>query len=69
MQNYELVVPGLRRPSAALPSDTVMLTHSCYAQPGQNDQDFFDVSPDGHHLAVTVESVLQPNIGMVENTH
>ncbi|HEX7359710.1 MAG TPA: protein kinase [Bryobacteraceae bacterium] len=46
---------------------TVPLVHSYYVQPGQNDTNFFDVSPDGRHLAVTVESVLQANIGMIEN--
>ena len=45
----------------------VPLAHSYYVQPGQNDQSFFDVSPDGRHLALTVESVLQANIGMIEN--
>jgi Tol biopolymer transport system component len=45
----------------------VPLFHSYYVQPGQNDQNFFDVSPDGRQLALTTESVLQANIGMIEN--
>jgi len=45
----------------------VPLAHSYYVLPGQNDQSFFDVSPDGRHLALTTESVLQANIGMIEN--
>jgi serine/threonine protein kinase/Tol biopolymer transport system component len=45
----------------------VPLAHSYYVLPGQNDQNFFDVSPDGRHLAMTTESVLEANIGMIEN--
>jgi len=45
----------------------VPLIHSYYVLPGQNDQNFFDVSPDGRHLAMTTESVLEANIGMIEN--
>jgi hypothetical protein len=45
----------------------VPLAHSYYVQPGQNDTNFFDVSPDGRHLALTTESVLEANIGMIEN--
>ncbi len=45
----------------------VPLIHSYYVLPGQNDQNFFDVSPDGRRLAMTTESVLEANIGMIEN--
>ena len=33
----------------------------------QNNSNFLDVSPDGRHLALTTESVLEANIGMIEN--
>jgi hypothetical protein len=45
----------------------VPLTHSYFVQPGQNPRDYFDVSPDGRHVALTTQSVLQANIGMIEN--
>jgi eukaryotic-like serine/threonine-protein kinase len=45
----------------------VPLVHSYWVQPGQNDTNFFDVSPDGQHLALTTQTVLQANIGMIEN--
>jgi Tol biopolymer transport system component/DNA-binding winged helix-turn-helix (wHTH) protein len=53
---------GLTRTPVPVP-----LTHSDWVQPGQNPQDFFDVSPDGRHVALTTQSVLQANIGMIEN--
>jgi hypothetical protein len=51
----------------ALIARPVSLTHSYWVQPAQNAQDFFGISPDGRHLAMTAQSVLQANIGMIEN--
>jgi Tol biopolymer transport system component len=45
----------------------VPLAHSYYVRPGLNDTNMFDVSPDGQHLALSTESILQANIGMIEN--
>jgi Tol biopolymer transport system component len=41
--------------------------YSYWVTPGWNTQDYFDVSPDGRHLAFETQTVLQANIGMIEN--
>ena len=53
---------GLTRTSA-----TIRLIYSYWTQMVRDSQDFFDVSPDGRHVAVNTQGILQANIGMVEN--
>jgi serine/threonine-protein kinase len=48
-------------------STTIRLIHSYWTQLVRDSQDFFDVSPDGRHLAVNAQGALQANIGMIEN--
>jgi Tol biopolymer transport system component len=48
-------------------SSTVHLVNSYWTRATQSSQDFFDVSPDGRHLAFETQGVLQANIGMIEN--
>jgi eukaryotic-like serine/threonine-protein kinase len=46
---------------------TVPLAYSYMWQIPRSAQAYFDVSPDGRHLAIDVQGVLQANIGMIEN--
>ncbi|HEY6442207.1 MAG TPA: hypothetical protein VIY66_02575 [Candidatus Acidoferrales bacterium] len=48
---------------------TVPMVHSEWVDPARNPQDHFAVSPDGHHLAYNVQTVLGANIGMIETAH
>jgi Tol biopolymer transport system component len=48
-------------------STTIRLTCSYWTQLVRDSQDFFDVSPDGRHVAVNAQGILQANIGMIEN--
>src|SRR5690348_4479072 len=50
-----------------IPTSVPLPRLSYWVQPAQNPQDFFDVSPDGRHLAWSAQAVLQANIGMIEN--
>jgi eukaryotic-like serine/threonine-protein kinase len=49
-----------------LPS-TVPLIFSYWTQMPRAPNEYFDVSPDGRHVALGVQGVLQANIGMIEN--
>ena len=48
-------------------SATVLITYSYWEDPSQNSQVYFDVSPDGRDLAFEKQTVLEANIGMIEN--
>jgi Tol biopolymer transport system component len=48
-------------------STTIRLIHSYWIQLAGDSQNFLDVSPDGRHVAVNAQGVLQANIGMIEN--
>ena len=48
-------------------STIIRLTYSYWNQLVRDSQDLFDVSPDGRHVAVNAQGVLQANIGMIEN--
>jgi eukaryotic-like serine/threonine-protein kinase len=48
-------------------SVTVPLIYSCWTDPSQDPEVFFDVSPDGRHLAFEKQTVLSANIGMIQN--
>ncbi|MGA3327560.1 MAG: protein kinase [Terriglobia bacterium] len=48
-------------------STTIRLTYSYWTQLVRDFQDFFDVSPDGRHVAANAQGILQANIGMIEN--
>ena len=48
-------------------SATIRLIYSYWIQLTGDSQEFFDVSPDGRHVAVNAQGVLQANIGMIEN--
>lgn len=48
-------------------STTIHLIYSYWTQLTRDAQAFFDVSPDGRHVAVNAQEVLQANIGMIEN--
>jgi Tol biopolymer transport system component len=48
-------------------STTIRLIYSYWIQLVRDSQEFFDVSPDGRHVAVNAQGVLQANIGMIEN--
>jgi eukaryotic-like serine/threonine-protein kinase len=49
-----------------LPS-TVPLISSYWTQMPRAPQEYFDVSPDGRHVAIDAQGVLQANIGLIEN--
>ena len=51
---------GLERTSV-----TVAMVHSYWVDPSQDPQGYFDVSPDGRHVAVENQSVLSANIGKI----
>jgi serine/threonine protein kinase len=51
---------------ARLPS-TVPLIFSYWTQMPRVPSEYFDVSPDGRHVAIDAQGVLQANIGMIEN--
>jgi eukaryotic-like serine/threonine-protein kinase len=53
---------GLTRLSSAVP-----LIFSFWTQMPRFPQEYFDVSPDGRHLAIGAQGILQANIGMIEN--
>lgn len=53
---------GLTRTSA-----TILMIHSYWVDPARNTQDEFDMSPDGRHIALDMQTVLGANIGMIEN--
>jgi len=53
---------GLTRTSTAVP-----LIYSYWSVSPEENNDYFDVSPDGHHLAYNPQGVQQANIGMIEN--
>ncbi|MDE3135710.1 MAG: PD40 domain-containing protein [Acidobacteriota bacterium] len=46
---------------------TIPLVHSYWVDPSQNSQDYFDISPDGSHVAFEKQTILSSNIGMIEN--
>ena len=48
-------------------SATVSLIYSDWTDPSKNSQVFFDVSPDGRYLAFEKQTVLEANIGMIQN--
>jgi len=48
-------------------STTIRLIYSYWIQQVWNAQGFFDVSPDGRHMAFETQTVLGANIGMIEN--
>jgi Tol biopolymer transport system component len=48
-------------------STTVRLIYSYWSRSPEENNDFFDVSPDGRHLAYNPQGVQQANIGMIEN--
>jgi eukaryotic-like serine/threonine-protein kinase len=47
--------------------ETVPLNFSYWSQMPRSAQEYFAVSPNGHHLAISAQGVLQANIGMIEN--
>lgn len=51
----------------ACTSVTIPMIHSYWVDPVQNTQDHFDVSPDGRHIAFGAQTVLESNIGMLQN--
>jgi serine/threonine protein kinase len=53
---------GLQRTAVTIP-----MIRSYWADPAQNPQDWFDISPDGQHIAFEVQSVVSANIGMIQN--
>jgi Tol biopolymer transport system component len=48
-------------------STTIRLVYSYWILLSRNTQEYFDVSPDGRHIAYNAQGVLQANIGMIEN--
>ena len=48
-------------------SQTIRLVYSYWILGQSNSQDYFDVAPDGRHMAFNAQGVLQANIGMIEN--
>lgn len=48
-------------------SVTIPMIHSYWVDPVQNTQDHFDISPDGHHVAFEEQTLLESNIGMLQN--
>ena len=53
---------GLRRTSTTVP-----LIYSYWSLSPEENNDYFDVSPDGQHLAYNPQGMQQANIGMIEN--
>ena len=53
---------GLTRGTATIP-----LLHSYWPLIEREAQDYFDISPDGQHVAFDMQPVLQANIGMIES--
>jgi hypothetical protein len=53
---------GLTRTSATIPS-----IYSYWIELLRDSQNFFDVFPDGRHVAFNAQGVSQANIGMIEN--
>ena len=53
---------GLERMPPSVP-----ISCSYWEDPAQNPQDFFDISPDGKHIAFESQSVVGANIGMITN--
>jgi Tol biopolymer transport system component len=53
---------GLARTSTAVP-----LIYSYWSVSPEENNDYFDISPDGRHLAYNPQGVQQANIGMIEN--
>jgi Tol biopolymer transport system component len=47
--------------------ETVPLNFSYWSQMPRSAQEYFAVSPNGRHLAISAQGVLQANIGMIEN--
>lgn len=43
------------------------MIHSYWVDPVQNTQDHFDITPDGRHVAFEAQTVLDANIGMLQN--
>jgi hypothetical protein len=50
-------------------STTVRLIYSYWSRSPEENNDLFDVSPDGRHVAYNPQGVQQANIGMIENVH
>ena len=48
-------------------STTIRHVYSYWIQLVRDTAEFFDVSPDGRHVAVNAQGILQANIGMIEN--
>jgi Tol biopolymer transport system component len=48
-------------------STTIRLIYSYWIQLVRDSVEFVAISPDGRHVAVNVQGVLQANIGMIEN--
>lgn len=44
------------------------MIRSYWVDPGQDSQDYFDVSPDGRYLAFEKQTILTANIGMLTDT-
>ncbi|MGH9394736.1 MAG: TolB family protein, partial [Terriglobales bacterium] len=52
---------GLARAASGVP-----MTFSFWADPAMNTQDYFDVSPDGKHLATTAQNDVSASLGMLQ---